>query len=103
MAARVLNLWRLQLLIEFLVAYFKSLALWEQISGFAVGLGSRRKRVKPEAILAHEFWLPPISWQQRIKTIAKRLDTVKHDRESAGLELDALLPAILDKAFKGKL
>ena len=92
-----------KLLIEFLVAYFKSPALWEQISGFAVGLGSRRKRVKPEAILAHEFWLPPISWQQKIKTIAKRLDAVKHDRESAGLELDALLPAILDKAFRGEL
>lgn len=91
------------LLIEFLVAYFKSPALWEEISGFAVGLGSRRKRVKPEAILGHEIWLPPMDWQSKIKSTAEILVASKTDRESVRLELDALLPAILDRAFKAEL
>lgn len=90
-------------LIEFVVAYFKSPAVWEQISGSAIGLGNRRKRVKPEAILAHKIWLPPISWQQKIKAVAEQLSATRQDRESTELELDALLPAILDKAFKGEL
>ena len=51
--------------------------------------------------------IPPIPEQRRIVAYLDRLqakvDEMKRLREEARAELDALLPAILDKAFKGKL
>ncbi len=92
---------------EFLLAYFSTPVVWEalkrKVTGIGGGAGNRRIRLKESVLLSEEIWLPPISWQQKIKATAEQLATVKHDHESAGLELDALLPAILDKAFKGEL
>lgn len=92
---------------EFLLAYFSTPVVWEalkrKVTGIGGGAGNRRIRLKESVLLSEEIWLPPISWQQKIKATAKQLATAKHDRESEGLELDALLPAILDKAFKGEL
>ena len=51
--------------------------------------------------------LPPLSKQQRIVSYLDRLqakvDLVRHHQAATQRELDALLPAILDKAFKGEL
>jgi type I restriction enzyme S subunit len=51
--------------------------------------------------------LPPLSEQHRIVAYLDKLqakvDTMKRLREEAMKELDALLPSILDKAFKGEL
>jgi type I restriction enzyme, S subunit len=51
--------------------------------------------------------LPPLGKQRRIVTYldevhAKR-DAIKHLQAETAAGLDALLPAILDKAFKGEL
>ena len=88
---------------EFLSAYFKSPVTWEQIAAGSKGLGHRRQRVQPEQILGHEIWLPPMEWQNQIAEVqTKKSDLNKHQTEST-TELDALLPSILDKAFKGEL
>jgi type I restriction enzyme, S subunit len=96
-----------KILPEFLLAYFSTPAVWEElkrkVTGIGGGAGNRRIRLKESVLLSDVIWLPPISWQQKIKTTAEQMAIVKQDRDSAGLELDALLPAILDKAFKGKL
>lgn len=51
--------------------------------------------------------VPPLSEQRRIVTyldeLQTKIDTMKQLREEAIKELDALLPSILDKAFKGEL
>lgn len=51
--------------------------------------------------------LPPLSEQQRIVAyldgLSAKADALKKLQESTAAELDALLPSILDKAFKGKL
>lgn len=51
--------------------------------------------------------VPPLREQHRIVTyldeLQTKVDTMKHLREEAMKELDALLPSILDKAFKGEL
>lgn len=92
---------------EFLLAYFSTPVVWEalkrKVTGIGGGAGNRRIRLKESILLSEEVWLPPMSWQHKIKATAEQLATAKHDRESAGLELDALLPSILDKAFKGEL
>jgi type I restriction enzyme S subunit len=51
--------------------------------------------------------LPNLSEQRRIVAyldeLQTKIDTMKQLREEAIKELDALLPSILDKAFKGEL
>lgn len=51
--------------------------------------------------------LPPISEQKQISEYIEdlygKVDSLKHLQERARAELDALLPSILDKAFRGEL
>lgn len=51
--------------------------------------------------------LPPLSEQQEIVTyldnLQTQIDEMKRLRQESLKELNALLPAILDKAFKGEL
>ncbi len=89
--------------LSFLVAYTLSPQIWKSFAVNSKGVGARRERLKPENFLAEEIWLPPMDWQHKIKSTAEKLAASKADRESVDLELEALLPAILDRAFKGEL
>lgn len=88
---------------EFLSAYFKAPSVWKQVATGSKGLGDRRQRVQPAQVLAHEVWLPSLSWQARIAEIQTQVDTLKRHQTETAAELDALLPAILDHAFRGEL
>lgn len=92
---------------EFLFAYFSTPAVWaafkRKVTGIGGGAGNRRIRLKESVFLSDEIWLPPIEWQQRIKRTAEQLVAAKQERDAIDRKLDALLPAILDRAFKGEL
>lgn len=92
---------------EFLLAYFSTPAVWEdlkrQVTGIGGGAGNRRIRLKEGAFLAYRVWLPPIRYQQAIQLVAHKLTEVKAMRERTTAEFSALLPAVLDRAFKGEL
>jgi type I restriction enzyme S subunit len=96
-----------RILPEFLLAYFSTPAVWEalkrKVTGIGGGAGNRRIRLKEGVLLSDEIWLPPMDWQYKIKSTAEKLAASRADREAIGLELDALLPSILDRAFKGEL
>lgn len=96
-----------QVLPEFLLAYFSTPAVWEalkrNVTGIGGGAGNRRIRLKESVLLSDEIWLPPMEWQRKIKSTAEQLALTKQDGDLVGIELDALLPAILDRAFKGQL
>lgn len=51
--------------------------------------------------------IPPLSEQKRVVTyldeLKAQIDTLRHIHTETSVELDALLPSILDKAFKGEL
>jgi type I restriction enzyme S subunit len=47
--------------------------------------------------------LPPLEWQDRIRRVLVKVDTLKRLQNETATELDALLPSVLDKAFKGEL
>lgn len=87
---------------EWLVAHFKLPSVWRSMSHSSKGTPTRRQRVNPNAILAHELWLPPMAEQNKIAEVlnAKRqydaLDTFEKDAE-------ALRRSILSKAFRGEL
>jgi len=88
---------------EFLFAYFKSLDVWRTVSAGSKGLGDRRQRVQPEKFLEHKLLLPPLEWQSKITSMMKKIDDLQSIQSQTGEELDALLPSVLDRAFKGEL
>ncbi|MBI4660601.1 MAG: restriction endonuclease subunit S [Verrucomicrobia bacterium] len=88
---------------EFLAAYFKPAHLWKAVAAGSKGLGDRRQRVQPAQLLKHELWLPPIAWQNRLGEVQVEVDALKRLQAETAAELDALLPALLDRAFKGGL
>ena len=88
---------------EFLVAYFKPAHVWKDVAIGSKGLGDRRQRVQPPQILNHELWLPPLTWQNRLTEVRAEVDVLKCLQAETAGELGALLPAILDRAFKGEI
>ena len=87
---------------EWLFAHFKAPRTWAELASSSKGIGARRERVNPSAMLDHEVWLPPMAEQNKIAEVlrAKReydlLDTFEKDAE-------ALRRSILAKAFRGEL
>jgi type I restriction enzyme, S subunit len=88
---------------EVLDVYFRTPAVWPLLAGTSTGTNVRRRRLKPKDFLKHEFPLPPIKNQYRLQKISSSVNDIRHLQTQTATELDALLPAILDRAFKGKL
>lgn len=88
---------------EVLDVHFRTPSVWPELSGASTGTNVRRRRLNPADFLRYKFPLPPISRQQRLREIALKAREVREQQGPACKELDALLPAILDRAFKGEL
>lgn len=88
---------------EFLAAFLKSSAVWKEVATGSKGIGDRRQRVHPNQILSYQLWLPPFEWQNSIVKVQAESNSLKHWQGETTHELDALVPSILDKAFKGGL
>jgi type I restriction enzyme, S subunit len=88
---------------EFVAAYFKSPTVWKGLAAGSKGLGDRRQRVQPDKILSHTVWLPPLEWQDRIAEVQAQVDPLKKLQAQTAAAIDAMLPSILDRAFKGNL
>jgi superfamily II DNA or RNA helicase len=89
--------------VEFVTAYFRSPKIWKDVAVGSKGLGDRRQRVQPSQVLSHKLWVPPIAWQNKIAEVQDKVDALKRLQAETATELDALLPAVLDKAFRGGL
>jgi type I restriction enzyme S subunit len=90
-------------LVEFLVSYFKAPPVWKEVAMGSKGLGDRRQRVQPAQILGHTVWVPPLEWQYTLAAVQAQVNSLKDPQAETAAELDALLPSILDRAFKGEL
>lgn len=91
--------------VEYLYRYFQSPSYWAQIADEKKGTGQPNlngsKLEKIRVPIA-----PPVE-QRRIvaelNTLQTEVDALKREQSATDAELDALLPAILDRAFKGEL
>ena len=85
----------------------KSPALREQIERGASGTSPTMKNISKEKVL--ELLLPPHSLPEQRRIVEEldalqaKVDALKTLQTETAAELDALLPSILDKAFKGDL
>ncbi|MBX9583931.1 MAG: hypothetical protein K2X87_26835 [Gemmataceae bacterium] len=76
---------------------------WQQLAGLTRGVGARRERVRPELFLALDLPFPTIDRQQRAIGVFDRLGQLRPLQAGAAADLDALLPAVLARAFAGDL
>ena len=67
------------------------------------GQGARRERTRPELFLSLELPMPKLSDQKRATVLLQNLRIISVSHQQTATKLDALLPSILDKAFKGEL
>jgi type I restriction enzyme S subunit len=96
---------RNRLVPEFLWYMLRSGTLYKK--AWAATTGSAQPTVPLRAIRALPIPIPPLSEQRRIVAylddLQAKVDTLKRLQAETAAELDALLPSVLDKAFKGEL
>jgi len=88
---------------EVLAVYFRMPSVWSRIAGASTGTNVRRRRLNPQDFLAYKFPLPSRGTQEKVRKVSAQLDGLKRLQAQTAVELDALQPTILDRAFKGKL
>ncbi|MBI4547528.1 MAG: restriction endonuclease subunit S [Ignavibacteriae bacterium] len=74
---------------------------------FETAYGGAQPNISPSDIESMKFPFPPVEEQRRIiaylDSLQSKVDALKHLQAETQKELDALLPSVLDKAFKGEL
>jgi type I restriction enzyme S subunit len=86
---------------EVLDVHFRTPAVWPDIAALSTGTNVRRRRVHPSAFMTYMFPLPDMATQQRMVGVRHALNRVAAVGASLSTELDAMLPAVLEKAFRG--
>jgi type I restriction enzyme S subunit len=76
---------------------------WIQLKNLSRGLGARRQRTRPEQFLTMKIPMPTIDRQKQAISVFRDLRTLTDLQEATQPELDALLPSVLDRAFRGEL
>ncbi|HKD36243.1 MAG TPA: hypothetical protein VKB78_05560, partial [Pirellulales bacterium] len=76
---------------------------WGQLAALTRGVGARRERIRPELFLEMELPFPDVKGQEYAVAVFEKLDKVEQEETTIPKELDAMLPAILDRAFRGEL
>jgi type I restriction enzyme S subunit len=97
----------LEIDLAFLDHAMKSPALREQIVAGATGTSPTMKNISKDKVLALQIPYVGLEQQRRIVValgaLQQRIDAAKRLQSETALELNAMLPAILDKAFRGDL
>ena len=88
---------------EYLAALVTTSWFHNRLKDLTRGAGARRERVRPELFLNLELPMPSVEEQKRIVKGLKHLDPLMKLQGQTRGELDALLPSVLDKAFRGEL
>jgi type I restriction enzyme S subunit len=88
---------------EVLDVYFRTPSVWPALSGSSTGTNVRRRRLNPADFLQYKFPLPSKATQEKLRLIKNKADDAHASRELERKQLDAMLPAILDRAFRGEL
>ena len=88
---------------EVLDTHFRTPSVWPEVSGASTGTNVRRRRLNPQDFLDYEFPLPSWGTQMTLREARVQVDSLKLLQAETAVELEALLPAILDRAFQGEL
>jgi restriction endonuclease S subunit len=85
--------------LEFII---KRNSFWEKCAGKSFGT-SGKNRIRPEQLLNVTIPLPSKDEQLKLVTVIESVNTILNTRRKKEVELNQLLPSVIDKAFKGEL
>lgn len=88
---------------EVLDTYFRMPSVWAELAAISTGTNVRRRRLHPSAFLRYEIPLPSMNVQLQLRSIKQRVEAAKRLQSETAAELNALLPTILFRAFRGEL
>ena len=91
-----------KILPEYMSALVATPWFWGQLKTLTRGVGARRERTRPEQFLRMQIPIPPVEQQKQALVVLERLKALKQLQAETATELDALLPSVLDRAFKGR-
>jgi type I restriction enzyme S subunit len=74
-----------------------------EVSEASPGSADRNRTLGAKAFMRIPIPVPKYNEQQRFETLCAKVDALKRLQAETATEIDALLPSILDKAFKGEL
>lgn len=86
---------------SYFAAIVKTEWFWSRLKDATRGVGARRERTRPEQFLNIEIPVPTVIQQRESAILFDKIEALKSLQAETAAELDALLPSILDKAFKG--
>lgn len=88
---------------EYLAAIVPTEFFWGRLKQATRGVGARRERTRPEQFLQILFSMPTLEHQKRAVAMFASIEAARPLQQETAIELAAMLPAILDKAFKEAL
>ena len=88
---------------EYLAQLVVTSWFYSRLANATRGVGARRQRTRPELFLELRMPMPVIEQQQRAIPIFDSARIIRQHQATTAAALDALLPSILDKAFRGEL
>jgi type I restriction enzyme S subunit len=88
---------------EVLDIYFRIPSVWPEIAGSSTGTNVRRRRLNPSDFLAYKMPLPSMATQLKLREVRQQATELKRLHDETAAELAALMPSILDRAFKNGL
>ena len=97
----------LEVVPEYLEQVLKARALRDQIEAQAAGTSPTMKNISQEKVLALRVPRRPLAEQHKIvgelAVLQAKVDALKPLQADTAAELEALMPALLDRAFRGEL
>jgi type I restriction enzyme S subunit len=87
---------------EYLAALLPTEWFWSHLGAATRGVGARRERTRPEQFLQLRIPMPNITAQEFAARTFAQLGALCDFQNQALSELDAIMPAVLDRAFKGR-
>jgi len=88
---------------EVLDVHFRTRTVWPSLSGISTGTNTRRRRLNPKDFLNYRFPLPSRATQLMLREVRTQLNSIAPLQSEGAAQLAALLPSVLDKAFRGEL
>ena len=88
---------------EYAARIFKTEWFLGRLSTLSRGVGARRERTRPEAFLSLQIPMPTYGRQCELLPALQKVAQLKRDGDHAQSHLVALMPSLLDRAFRGEL
>jgi type I restriction enzyme, S subunit len=76
---------------------------WSRLATLTRGVGARRERIRPELFVEMTLPMPTLAHQRHAMKVCERLQATLPDKALIPEQFEAMLPAILDRAFRGEL